>query len=134
MIFEIYKRGQGLYTRLWSALAVGAVVLLGCWRLYETLGGLNITNKNTLLLIQTLVPSALAAVFCFLVFWLVNKAMVADFLIAAEGEIKKVSWSSKQEIYVSTVIVICVVIFMACLMASTDIFFQFLFRQIGLFG
>jgi preprotein translocase SecE subunit len=48
-------------------------------------------------------------------------------MISAESEMKKVSWSSKQEIAVSTFIVIVVVVFMAALLGATDLFFRTLF-------
>jgi len=131
MAFAIYKRGQGYYTRLFSALGGGTAAALGCWRLYEKLGGLDVSD-NTRILVQTLVPVGLFAFFGLLLFWLVNKPSVADFMIAAEGEIKKVSWSSRKEISVSTVIVIVVVVCMATLLALTDVFFQFVFRFINL--
>jgi preprotein translocase SecE subunit len=60
-----------------------------------------------------------------------NKHTVADFLIAGEGEMKKVSWSSRREIAVSTLIVIVVVVIMAVLLGITDtgfrLFFDWLF-------
>jgi len=131
MALQIYKRGQGHHTRLFSALGVGAIVVLGCWRLYEKLGALNISPDKAIV-VQVLVPFVLFAVLGFFAFWLVNRPSVADFMIAAEGEIKKVSWSSKKEIAVSTFIVIAVVVFMAILLALTDVFFQFVFRFINL--
>jgi len=131
MALQIYKRGQGYYTRLLSALGAGVIVALGCWRLYEKLGGLNV-SPNKAILIQTLVPVGVFVVLSFLVFWLVNKPSMANFMIAAEGEVKKVSWSSKKEISISTFIVIIVVICMATLLACTDFFFQIVFRIIGL--
>ena len=63
-------------------------------------------------------------ILALLIFWLVNKPSVADFMISAEGELKKVSWSSRREIAVSTLIVIIVVVVMAILLFSTDMFFQ----------
>jgi len=107
------------------------IVVLGCWRLYEKLGGLDI-SPDRVILVQTLVPVGLFVVLSLFLFWLVNKPAVADFMIAAEGEIKKVSWSSKKEIAVSTFIVIVVVTCMAMLLAVTDVFFQFVFRFIRL--
>jgi preprotein translocase SecE subunit len=53
-------------------------------------------------------------------------------MINAESEIKKVNWSSRKEIMVSTVVVIVVVVFMSAFLGLTDIVFQFLFRGIGL--
>ena len=69
----------------------------------------------------------LFVILAFLSFWLVNQRSFADFLIAAEGEMKKVSWSSRQEIAVSTFIVIVVVIVMAILLGTTDLGFRTLF-------
>jgi preprotein translocase SecE subunit len=51
-------------------------------------------------------------------------------MIAAEGEMKKVSWSSRKEIAVSTFIVILVVFISAVLLGVTDISFQLLFGWI----
>jgi len=52
---------------------------------------------------------------------------MADFLIAAEGELKKVNWSSRREVAVSTVVVIVVVVCMAVLLGATDLIFQMVF-------
>ncbi len=126
MGFKIYKRGQGYSTRLYSGLALFAIVAFGCYALHKKLQGTNIW-------IETLVPAGVCVGFGTLFYWLVNKPNVADFLIAAESEIKKVSWSSRREIVVSTVIVICVVAVMAVLLFAADMGFQFLFRLIGIY-
>ena len=131
MLFEVYKRGQGYYTRLFTALGCGLIAAIGCWRLYEKLGGLN-TSASTRIWVQTFVPVGLFVILAILVFLLVNKPKVADFMIAAESEVKKVSWSSKKEIAVSTFIVIVVTICIALLLMCTDLFFQFFFRAIHL--
>ena len=77
--------------------------------------------------IATMVPTGLSVVLAALIVWLANKPSVADFMIAAEGEMKKVSWSSRQEIAVSTFIVIVVVVFMAVLLGVTDFSFSLFF-------
>jgi len=123
MVFDIYKRGQGKYTRLCSAFGAAIVTGLGCLRLYSKL------QANDLgLWVETMVPVGVFAALGLLIFWLVNKPAVADFLIAAEGEMKKVSWSSRKEVAVSTFIVIVVVILMAALLGITDLSFLFFFR------
>ena len=126
MNFKIYKRGQGYYTRLYSGLAMLLIIGFGCYALYLKLQGANIW-------VETLVPAGLCVVLCLLVYWLLNKPNLADFLIAAEGEIKKVNWSTRREIAVSTVIVICVVAFMAGLLFIADMGFNSFFRLIGIF-
>ena len=122
MVFDIYKRGQGKYTRLCSAFAIAIIAGLGCLQLYKKLQAGDIG-----LWVETMVPAGLFAVLAFFAFWLVNKPSVADFLISAEGEMKKVSWSSRQEIAVSTFIVIVVVVLMAILLGTTDLGFRTLF-------
>jgi preprotein translocase subunit SecE len=122
MVFDIYKRGQGKYTRLCSAFAIAIVAGLGCLQLYKKLQAGDIG-----LWVETMVPAGLFVVLAVLIFWLVNKPSLANFMIAAEGEMKKVSWSSRQEIAVSTFIVIFVVIAMAILLGTTDIVFRTFF-------
>ena len=122
MAFGIYKRGQGKYTRLGSAFGFETIVVLGCLLLYRKLDGADLG-----LWVATMVPAGVFVGFALLTFWLSNKPLVADFLIAAESEVKKVSWSSKQEIAVSTFIVIVVVVFMAVLLGATDLGFRTLF-------
>lgn len=122
MIFSIYKRGQGKYTRLCSAFAGAIIAGLGCLQLYKKLQATDLG-----LWVETMVPAGLFVILALFISWLMNKASVADFMIAAEGEMKKVSWSSRQEIAVSTFIVIFVVILLAVLLGITDIGFRTLF-------
>jgi len=128
MIFSIYKRGQGKYTRLYSAFGGAIIAGIGCWQLYSKLEAVEWgLSRKAALWIATMVPAGLFVVLALLISWLINKPSVADFMIAAEGEMKKVSWSSKQEIAVSTFIVIVVVIIMAILLGTTDIAFRTFF-------
>lgn len=129
MIFNIYKRGQGKYTRLSSAFAAAVIVGLGCLRLFSKLEAVSWGFSNRAAMwIATMVPVGLFVILALLIFWLVNKSSIADFMISAEGEMKKVSWSSRQEIMVSTSIVIVVVIVMAALLGTTDFGFTLFFR------
>ncbi|MCK4602752.1 MAG: preprotein translocase subunit SecE [Phycisphaerae bacterium] len=67
-------------------------------------------------------------------FWVVNRPRSADFLIATEGEMKKVSWSSKKEIVGSTKVVIVTTFMLAAILFSVDILFQVLFQWMGIMG
>ena len=122
MVFDIYKRGQGKYTRLCSAFGAEIIAGLGCLQLYKKLQATNLG-----LWVETMVPAGLFVALSLLIFWLVNKPTIADFMIVAEGEMKKVSWSSRREIAVSTFIVIVVVIIMAVLLGFTDLVFEMFF-------
>jgi preprotein translocase SecE subunit len=125
MVFDIYKRGQGKYTRLYSAFGAALVVGLGCLQLYKKLQAWDLG-----LWTETMVPAGLFVALGFLIFWLVNKSTIADFMIAAESEMKKVSWSSRKEITVSTLIVIMLVIFLAVFLGVTDLSFQMFFDKL----
>jgi len=122
MVFDMYKAGQGKNTRLFSGFGLAIIVALGCWQLYQQL---QVWSLNPW--IVTLVPVGLFAGLAILIFIFSNKHKVADFMISAEGEVKKVSWSTRQEIIASTIIVIIVVICMALLLGATDLCFQFIF-------
>jgi len=132
MAFDIYKRGQGKYTRLCSGFGAAIIAGLGCFQLYVKLEPISWPiswriSQRAALWIATMVPVGLFVALGLLIFWLINKATVADFMIAAEGEMKKVSWSSRKEIAVSTFIVIVVVILVAMLLGVTDLSFQMFF-------
>ena len=125
MVFDIYKRGQGKNTRLCSAFGAAIIAGLGCLQLYKKLDATDLG-----LWVKTMVPAVLFVALGLLIFWLVNKPSIADFMVAAEGEMKKVSWSSKKEIAVSTFVVIVVVILMAALLGVTDLSFKLFFSEV----
>jgi len=124
MNLKIYKRSQGKNSRLWTAMTLFLVVAVGCWKLH-----LKLQIQDNVWL-HTLVPAAVCAVFAAVIYWLSNKPVIADFLIAAEGEIKKVSWSSRKEIINSTLIVISVVVIMATGLGLVDLGFRLFFSEI----
>jgi preprotein translocase subunit SecE len=122
---HIYKPGQGKYTRLTSGISIAAVVAIGCWRLYERLAA---TDMNPwIMFMAPLIVFVAAGV---AMYWVLNKPSVADFLIASEGELKKVNWSSRKEVAVSTFVVILVVVVMAALLGATDMVLQLVFDKL----
>jgi len=125
MLTQIYKPGQGKYTRLGSGATAMVIVIVGCIQLYKFLAASDLN-----LWIATMVPAAIIVGCLLLAYWLLNKPTVGDFLIASEGELKKVNWSSRKEVVVSTLIVIVVVILMAALLGMTDFVFQLIFQRL----
>ncbi|MGA2071519.1 MAG: preprotein translocase subunit SecE [Sedimentisphaerales bacterium] len=119
MVVSVYKRGQGKYTRMISALGGAVIVALGCLQLYRTLDAADIG-----LWVETMVPVGLFIALSVLMIWMVNKPNIADFMISAEGEMKKVNWSTRQEVAVSTIVVISVVIILAVLLGVSDFVLQ----------
>ena len=55
-----------------------------------------------------------------------------DFLIATEGEMKKVNWSSRREVFGSTWVVIAISVMIATLLFVTDIIFKSIAEGINL--
>ncbi len=134
LALKIYKKGQGYYTRMGTAVGAGAISALGCYSLYNRLdairtGGVITSAGKTWL--QAGIPAVLFVALGYLVFKLVNTPRWADFMIATEGEMKKVSWSSKKEIVASTKVVIITVILLAILLAVVDVGFANLFEAVG---
>ncbi|NLW87690.1 MAG: preprotein translocase subunit SecE [Planctomycetes bacterium] len=76
----------------------------------------------------------MVAAVAWLTFWILNKPSAADFLIATESEMKKVSWSSRKEVIGSTKVVIVTTFIMAALLAGVDLLFILLFSWMGVTG
>ncbi len=121
----VYKRNQGRLVRQLSCIAVWAVVGIGCWRLYETLKG----SDNTW--VELGVPAAILLAGLWVGYRLVNWPRFADFLIAVEAEMNKVSWPSKTEMIRSSIVVIFTIFFLAMTLFLFDVIWQWLFRVIG---
>lgn len=130
MLIEKYKWGQGKTTRLYTAVTVAILAAIGCWRVYQKLSAsMDVTTPIGLWLTVT-VPLGIFVLIVFLLYWLLNKPTAADFLIAAEGELKKVSFSTKHEIAVSTFVVIVVVVLTALMLGVADFCFNLFFTNV----
>jgi preprotein translocase SecE subunit len=125
MPMQMYKPGQGKYSRLGTGFAVAIIVGIGCFKLYRMLEASDLSFWIT-----AMIPVVIFAALSAVTFWLLNKPAAADFLIAAEGELKKVNWSSRKEVAVSTFVVIIVVLLMAALLGTTDFVFQLVFQKL----
>jgi preprotein translocase subunit SecE len=87
-------------------------------------------NEQAEMWVRTMVPVGLFAILGLVIFWLLNRPSLANFMIDAEGEMKKVSWSSRKEIVVSTLIVIVVVFLMATFLSVVDLAFNMFFTHV----
>jgi preprotein translocase SecE subunit len=195
MKLEFYKRGQGYYTRMGTAIGSGVLAALGCWSLYDRLDGVTtveelrglvqgvaavvvllIANfiffkkvretgqrvafviisigamsvlswyelRHTAMLVggimaveplktwvRAVIPTVIFLAIAWAMFRVLNTPRYADFMIDTEGEMKKVSWSTKKEIITSTKVVIMTVIFMAILLVVADVVISSLMTQVG---
>jgi len=118
-MISVYKSGQGRYTRMFTVMGAALIVAIGCLRLYQTLDASDVS-----LWVSTMVPVGVFIALSVLIMWLMNKPSIADFMIVAEGEMKKVNWSTRQEVTVSTIVVISVVVILAILLGLADFVLQ----------
>jgi preprotein translocase subunit SecE len=130
--FDIYKRGQGKYTRLGTFAGVVAVGLIGAVMLSQKLQPY--TTGTRLEFLRFALPLVLLAGLAWMMFWIVNRPSTVDFMIATESEMKKVSWSSRKEVVGSTKVVIVTTFIMAIILFGVDFLFALIFRGMGILG
>ena len=128
---ELYKKGQGKHTRTVTFVAVMLVVVIGAGVLSDKLSGYGLTRPP---MVRYGVPTLIVVGMGWMMFKLVNRPKTADFLIATESEMKKVSWSSRKEIVGSTKVVIVFTFILAAILYSTDVIFAALFGWLGIMG
>jgi preprotein translocase SecE subunit len=126
--FRPYKPGQGVHVRWGSAAGGGVIAVAGAAFVREWM---RVPFGDSLVL-QTLIPVALLAVVFYLLFWFIGRHHgVVDFMIATEGEMKKVNWSSRKEIWGATKVVIVTTLLLGLLLGVVDFVFMLLFISIG---
>ena len=130
MAVTIYKKGQGYWTRMMSAVGYGLIVGLGVIWLWDLLKSVKIGGLESVYISAAGAVIA-ASVFGVLGYYLIGvKPRVVDFMIATEGEMKKVNWSSRKEVLGSTWVVIGLTFFIAVFCALVDLGFASFFRAI----
>jgi len=123
----VYKPTQGRIVRQLTALAIWIVVVMGCYRLYITLRGAFETAPWA----ELAIPLGLCTIGCWVGFRLVNWPRFADFLIAVEAEVNKVTWPGKQELIRASMVVIATIVILAVTLFLFDVVWQWLFEVLG---
>jgi preprotein translocase subunit SecE len=128
----LYKQKQGRIVRQLTCLGVWLACWLGGWQLYEVMGawGSPSAAGESANFWQTgrfWIPLALVSFGMWFGYRLVNWPRFADFLIAVEAEMSKVSWPGKTELYRASMVVIFTMAFLAILLFCYDAFWQLLF-------
>ncbi len=122
---RIYKLGQGRTLRWGTAAALGVTALAFAAFIAEHLAIFSIT-------VRTLIPVAIFVASSIGVFWLVGRYRAfIDFLIATEGEMKKVNWSTRREVFGATRVVIVTLFALGTVLFLVDVFFMAFFELIG---
>ncbi len=127
---SVYKPTQGRIVRQLTALALWIVFALGAWTLYATMRGFSSSSSY----LPAIVPSVLLAAGLWFGFRLVNWPRFADFLIAVEAEMNKVTWPSKDELIRAAIVVIFTIFFLATTLFLFDVVWQWFFSLIGVTG
>ena len=109
-----------------SVVGFGLVAVLGAiwlWRMLET-----VNVGFPAIYLASGVATLFLAIIGVAIWWFVGwNARSVDFLVATEGEMKKVNWSTKHELVGSTVVVIAVVIIISLFCWLFDFIFSTLF-------
>ena len=115
--FGIYKRSQGRIARQVTFAAIVLTVALAAWRL-------SVFEMAASHVWRFYVPGLMVAVGVWLAFRLVNIPNFADFLIAVEAEMNKVSWPTRSELFRSSIVVILLIVFLAAILFAYDVFWR----------
>lgn len=126
--FRVYKAGQGQWVRGLTAAGLGIIILGFGYFLSQQLTVY--TSDNVFA--NLLPPVAVVLVLAYLAFYFIAQHRTfVDFLVATEGEMKKVHWSTRQQVFGATRVVIVTVFALAILLFVVDIIFMAVFESIG---
>lgn len=130
--FERYKPDQGTKVRGYT-MAAGGLFAFGAGKfLYDQLKSRQDPSRPwTLVLVYGLTVLVAAAVAVVAFHMAYRKRDSGDFLIATEGEMRKVNWSSRREVIGSTKVVIAFAIIFAMMMGFVDLVFFKAFMWMG---
>jgi len=122
----IYKRSQGRITRQVTVAAVALGVLLACYRLGQTMMDGWEWNRT----LSVSIATALTFAGWWMAFRLVNWPRFADFLIAVEAEMNKVSWPTRAELFRASVVVLVTIFVLAVVLFGYDAIWNWVFRDL----
>ena len=125
--FGVYKPNQGRVVRQLSFLAIAILAILASVELNRLpLFSQAFTGSRYVLLL------VFGVVGLWFAYRIVNFSKFADFLIAVEAEMNKVSWPTKTELWNASMVVIFVIFAMAGLLYLFDIIWTLLFQFVGI--
>jgi len=122
----VVKPTQGKHARLFTALGLGLLVVTGLYQLYELY-----LKDQYAPAARFGIPVGLGLVLGWIIWRIVQYPPFADFLIATEAEMNKVSWTSRDDLYRATVVVLCSMFFLAFYLFAVDYLWSWLLQIIG---
>jgi preprotein translocase subunit SecE len=138
----VYKRNQGRIARQVTFAALALMLGIGVLRLAQLLplwfapnsAGISAVDGlgswGDLGVVRFLVPGLLLAAGLWFCYRLVNLPRFADFLIAVEAEMAKVSWPSGTEVIRSSMVIIFLMFALAAILAMYDLFWRFVLQYV----
>jgi preprotein translocase subunit SecE len=124
---DIYKRSQGRMVRQLTCLAIWVAVGLAAYRTFEYL---RVVGGNLHPAAIYAIPVVLLVVGLWLGYRIVNLASFADFLIAVEAEMNKVSWPSRTELIRASMVVIVLMFGLTIVLFTYDFVLNWLLSRV----
>ena len=124
---EIYKRNQGKIVRQATCIAIWVGVALAAYQLYHYM---NVIMTNVPLAVIYIVPTVLLVLGIWFGYRLVNLPSFADFLIAVEAEMNKVSWPSQAELVRASLVVIILILGLSLVIYTYDLAWTWLLSEV----
>jgi len=120
LVAAIFKPGQGYWTRVMSAIGFGLVAIMGADWVRKQLVNVRVGSVQPEIVQWGVFVLIAAVAGAFIYRFIGVHARTVDFLIATEGEMKKVNWSSRREVLGMTWVVIGLTIFIGAFVFVLD--------------
>jgi len=118
----IYKRSQGRIARQVTCLVIWIALAIGAYRLYSV--------GNLAMPYRYVVPAVMLVVGAWFGYRIVNYPTFADFLIAVEAEMNKVSWPTSTELIRSSIVVIVLIVGLTLVLFGYDTIWSALLKYV----
>lgn len=116
---SVYKRSQGRIARQVTFAALAIIVTLGAWSLSQY-------YSSSPPAVRFAIPLAIWVAGLWACFRIVQMPTFADFLISVEGEMNKVSWPSRGELFRASLVVMLVIFFLAAILFVYDFVWKYI--------
>lgn len=121
---SLFKRNQGRQARRITGICIAVIFILGGMAMY------NSQPDDAAVWLKQGIPWAIGIIGCWGAFRAINFPPFADFLIAVEAEMDKVSWPGKAELWRATVVVLATMFVLGVVLFVSDIIWQGLFTYL----
>jgi preprotein translocase SecE subunit len=136
---HLYKRNQGVRVRRFTILGILIVLGSGIYTMWRNkvissenwIVSMPFSGASLMLLpdIHATIPLILIALTIWFAWRIVNLPVFADFLIATEAEINKVSWTPRPKLIRDTIVVLITVLIITLFLFVVDMFWGILLSR-----